>query len=241
MTHTGPEDKASAMAMITEAAVTYDKSSPAAVSLDAFEGATMTPLVFREQIRRVFSIKLSPPQLAALMSVFDKDQDGTVNCAEFLLQFCLQGSQERSRRLEARRDGERKRREKEAADLEARRAEAEERARMKVDYNYTSDEQAQGLAKLVEAATVYDATGPACLGLGAFQGDNMTPHMFREQLRKVFNIKLTPTELGAVMKRFDKDEDGTVDVVEFTKMFFKMGFEERTKRTKERRDAEAVR
>lgn len=40
------------MAMITEAAVTYDKSSPAAVSLDAFEGATMTPLVFREQIRR---------------------------------------------------------------------------------------------------------------------------------------------------------------------------------------------
>ena len=48
-------------------------------------------------------------------------------------------------------------------------------------------------------------------------------------------------ELGAVMNRFDKDEDGTVDVVEFTKMFFKMGFDERTKRTKERRDAEAVR
>ena len=48
-------------------------------------------------------------------------------------------------------------------------------------------------------------------------------------------------ELGAVMNQFDKDEDGTVDVVEFTKMFFKMGFEERTKRTKERRDAEAVR
>lgn len=40
---------------------------------------------------------------------------------------------------------------------------------IQVDYNYTEDEQAQGLAKLVEAATVYDATGPACLGLGAFQ------------------------------------------------------------------------
>lgn len=52
MTHTGPEDRASAMAMITEAAVTYDKTSPAAVSLDAFEGATMSPLVFREQLRR---------------------------------------------------------------------------------------------------------------------------------------------------------------------------------------------
>lgn len=49
---TGTEDQASAMAMVTEAAATYDKYSPAAVSLDAFEGATMTPLVFREQLRR---------------------------------------------------------------------------------------------------------------------------------------------------------------------------------------------
>lgn len=40
------------MALITEAAVAYDKTSPASFSLDAFEGATMTPLVFREQLRR---------------------------------------------------------------------------------------------------------------------------------------------------------------------------------------------
>lgn len=40
---------------------------------------------------------------------------------------------------------------------------------IQVDYNYTSDEQENGLAKLVEAAVAYDATGPACLGLGAFQ------------------------------------------------------------------------
>lgn len=49
---TGPDDNASAMAMITEAAVAYDKTSPASFSLDAFEGATMTPLVFKEQLRR---------------------------------------------------------------------------------------------------------------------------------------------------------------------------------------------
>lgn len=38
-----------------------------------------------------------------------------------------------------------------------------------VDYTYTSDDQERGLAKLVEAAVGYDATGPASLGLGAFQ------------------------------------------------------------------------
>lgn len=49
---TGPEDQASAMDMITEAAVAYDKTSPASFGLGAFEGATMTPLVFKEQLRR---------------------------------------------------------------------------------------------------------------------------------------------------------------------------------------------
>lgn len=43
------------------------------------------------------------------------------------------------------------------------------------------------------------------------------------------------------MHRFDKDGDGAVDVVEFTKAFFKLGFEERTRRTKERRTVAAVR
>lgn len=42
------------------------------------------------------------------------------------------------------------------------------------------------------------------------------------------------------MHRFDKDGDGTVDVVEFTKTFFKMGFDERARRTKEKREIEAV-
>lgn len=40
---------------------------------------------------RVFQIRLSSPQLAALMTVFDKDNDGTINCAEFLLRFFLVG------------------------------------------------------------------------------------------------------------------------------------------------------
>lgn len=42
---------------------------------------------------RVFNIKLSPPQLAAVMASFDKDNDGSVNCAEFLLKFFMIGFQ----------------------------------------------------------------------------------------------------------------------------------------------------
>lgn len=56
----GPEDRESALALITEAAVTYDKYSPVAVSLDAFDGATMPPMMFREQLRRCDDPTVNP-------------------------------------------------------------------------------------------------------------------------------------------------------------------------------------
>lgn len=44
------------MEILTGAAVAYNKYSPAAMSLDAFQGAAMSPLVFREQLRRCVKI-----------------------------------------------------------------------------------------------------------------------------------------------------------------------------------------
>lgn len=46
---------------------------------------------------------------------------------------------------------------------------------------------------------------------------------------QVFGLKLSPSELGAVMKEFDKDGDGTVNCAEFLLTFFRIGFEGRNK------------
>lgn len=70
----GPEDEASAMAMVTEAAVAYDKYSPAAVSLAAFEGATMSPLVFREQLRRCNPRQYGSPFDISILYVYSSIQ-----------------------------------------------------------------------------------------------------------------------------------------------------------------------
>jgi len=59
------------------------------MGLDAFEGESMLPHVFKEQLKRVFRIRLSPPELGAVMDVFDKDREGTVNSSEFLLQVLI--------------------------------------------------------------------------------------------------------------------------------------------------------
>jgi hypothetical protein len=54
----------------------YDKNHPSAMSLEAFEGAKMTAPVFKEQLKRVFHIKLTAAELAALMRHFDQYGDG---------------------------------------------------------------------------------------------------------------------------------------------------------------------
>eukprot|EP00953_Heterococcus_sp_UTEX-ZZ885_P003245 2271-Heterococcus_DN1.PRE.4 len=56
----------------------YDKNHPSAMSLEAFEGAKMTAPVFKEQLKRVFHIKLTAAELAALMRHFDQDGDGNI-------------------------------------------------------------------------------------------------------------------------------------------------------------------
>lgn len=48
---------------MTEAAVLYDRHHPSAVQLDAFDGAGMPPHIFKEQLRRVFNVKLKPKEL----------------------------------------------------------------------------------------------------------------------------------------------------------------------------------
>ena len=44
---------------------------PGAPSLEAFESLSMKPHVFKEQLLRAFTMKVSPEELGALMDYFD--------------------------------------------------------------------------------------------------------------------------------------------------------------------------
>ena len=60
-------------------------------------------------------------------------------------------------------------------------------------------------------------------------GTNMNPTQFREQLRRIFFIKLTDEELGAMICYFDKDGDKCVSSDEFVREFFLLGQKEKRK------------
>ena len=60
-------DKASAFDKIREAAFRYDRLMPGTVQLDAFDVASMAPLVFKDQLLRVFALQVCPKELGALV------------------------------------------------------------------------------------------------------------------------------------------------------------------------------
>jgi len=232
------KDKEQALKMVTKAAAEYDANHPAAMSLSAFDGASMTPAVFREMLRRTMNINLTNKELGALITVFDKDGDKTVDCAEFMVKFTTLGFNERDR---VRQENRRKKaeHEKRVAEEQAAKEKAKEDKREAyVNYNFTHDEFSSAMEKLKYAASTYDRNHPSAVSLDGFQGASLSPGIFREMLKRTFNIKLTPGELGAAVKFFDSDGDGTIDTAEFLKHFFKLQRVERSNVRRRRIQAE---
>jgi hypothetical protein len=78
----------------------------------------------------------------------------------------------------------------------------------------------------------------------------MLPHVFKDQLRRVFNIITTVEEVAALMAHFDKEETGLLNCRFFVAQFFKFGIDQRTrlrvsvldnKKEKEEKEIEVLR
>lgn len=226
-------DTDSALEKITKAAREYDPNHPSSMSLSAFDGASMTPAVFREMLKRVLGILLTDKELGALIKQFDKDGDNKINCPEFMVKFTSLGFKEKSKIrttqlvLQSEHD-------KKVAEEQLAIEKAKERKREAfVNWDFTNEEFNSALDQLKVAAGNYDRTHPSSVSLEGFAGASLSPGNFREMLKRTFGIKLSPGELGAAVKFFDSDGDGSVDSREFLKHFFKL---QRTERSTVRRN-----
>lgn len=197
------QDFQSAFQKLTEGATKYEKTGPGAVGLNAFEAVSLPPHVFKEQLKLAFNVNVTLPELWALVSYFDRDQTGSVNCKHFLTQFLRTGLEERIRIRESYRKEELQKREKDRLLEEQREAEKQKRAWAEVDFDFLEPDFDSMLNKFVDLCFNFDRRqlGPA--GLTAFEVDTLNPSEFREMLKRTFNLKLTGRELGAMVTYFD--------------------------------------
>jgi len=229
------DDFKSAKEKITEAA--WDFAKGHAVSLGGFDSKTIPPHVFKEQLRQVFKVIVTPAELGALLAHYDKTGSGLVNCAEFLLDVFRMGYEERCRRTELWRKIDNEKIDRMKNEQKQFEKKMEEKQTVKI-VSFTEEDSQRALAKLTEAATAYDRNSTTAVSLSEFEREYMPLHIFKEQLRRVFNIQFTPAELSALTAHFDKENSGRIVCLDFLIKFFRAGNEERARNNSKRLESQ---
>jgi len=232
------DDLKTAMEKVTEAAVKYDRHAPGAVQLDAFDCEYMEPVVFKEQLKRAFNMNLHPGELGALIKHLAKEGEEVINCAQFLVIFFRIGFTERASRMRAKFEEKRRINEEKVKKRKEDMDEQEHRNSLKCSLDFETKDKESAMLKLRTAARLYDKSAPGAMSMQSFEVASMAPHVFKEQLKRVLNLKTTPAELGALVSIFGNPSAGSTSQIsihckEFAKTFLALGFSERDKEAKE--------
>ena len=113
------------------------------------------------------------------------------------------GHAEREREIKEYREKQKRAEEVRAAKQKAKDDALAAKNASKLSYDYDEDSFQSALTKLTEAAWAYDKNTPGAPNLAAFEAKEMEPHVFADQLKRAFSMKLNPPELGALMTIFD--------------------------------------
>ncbi|CAN0063989.1 unnamed protein product, partial [Discosporangium mesarthrocarpum] len=118
------------------------------------------------------------------MHQFDNNDDGTVDVVEFTKTFFKMGFEERGRRTKERREADAAHLQQEREEERRREEDADKKNALKVDHSFAEKDMASVMEKFKLAAARYDKTHPSSMGLDAFYGAEMPPHVFKEQLKR---------------------------------------------------------
>ena len=220
-------DKRTAMEKLLEASAKYDKNAPGCVSLEAFDAKFLTPLQFREQLKRTFNVRVSDAELAALVKEFDPERAGNVQSQAFLISFLKMGAEERGRlhsvQLALQRQQNLDRKNEHARKM----AEAALKMSLRLENNYSPEDRESAFFKYTKAAKKYDRNHPGSMSLDGFEEAELDVVTFKEMIRRTFGLALEPPELAALVHFFDEGGKGKVPSKPFLRHFLKAGIEER--------------
>ena len=188
----------------------YERGSPSAVPLEPFEGIDMSPAVMQQTLFRLVGLRLSKKELGVLFKEFAQPGSNFVRSHEFLMRFVRAGIEQREIWRKAR---VAKLKEKEEAaqaeSLRRQQALALQNAAAAA-MNFSISDKQSAFNKLGKAYQGIRRLGGGVSELSVFENGIMDAATLRDSLRKVFNIYLTPKELGAVMTEYDSTKEGFI-------------------------------
>lgn len=193
------------------ASTKYDRYATGAVALDGFECESLDPGAFKDLLRRVFNITLNSGELGYVVKRYDMKNTGKVLCKPFLTDFLRMGQEMRYKEHVEQLERQRTMIEMAHENHQKKIAAVQNSESVRISSNFSDRHLKSALAKLTEAATRYDKVRG--VSLISFEPSNLSPLEFQKALKRTFNIKLTPQEMGATVDYFDKDGNKTVRIL----------------------------
>jgi len=227
-----PEERASMLEKIKEAAGKYDKNHPAAVSLSGFDAKYLSPGAFRLTLKRTFHIDLTDGELGALVKMFDRANNNTVCNHDFLVHFTRVGYQVRSEKRSKQIKKERSNQQKEQEDHEKKILAEWKRDNLQFDPEcYTPKDEKSAMMKLKREAERYHSEHVSAPDLSLFNGADMSIAEFREMVRRQMGVLFTYPELAALLPLIgSRSKPNMISTAEFMNKFKAMGWKERQRR-----------
>ena len=225
----GDEDTLSAMLKVREAAYMFDPRVN--ISLEAFQGPSMTAYEFKDVLRRVTRVDLTRKEVSALVEFFDGDGAGTVSGGDFVTSFFELRRDEQHKRLVVAQEKKEERKVTQAKIKEGKKIGIVEDSELLVEFGERDLDR--GLGKIRTAAANFN---PRSQSLAGFKADGaMGAAAFRREMRRALGVKLSKKELSAVISEWSScgREAGSLDSQDFIARFFKMrndGDEGRTRK-----------
>jgi Ca2+-binding EF-hand superfamily protein len=223
------DDEDSMLKKMKKAASKVNKLEPGAPPLHGFEPMYLKPKEALVAIRNAFRVPLTPKELGSLIRMFDFEKRGLLDTTTFMVQFSRWGIEYR----DAHRTMQIEKSRKAAQDLIDRHnnlmQSKDQQRESVIDMTFTDADKESALAKLRVAAKGYRKHSASSVPLDGFSSTTITPGMFREMVKRTFNVIFTGKELGVIVNMFDEDGVFEISCKAFLVFFTRMGIEERFK------------
>jgi Ca2+-binding EF-hand superfamily protein len=203
----------SAKEKLLVASTKYDRYATGAVALDGFECDSLDPGAFKDLIRRVFNLVLTSGELGYVVQKYDTKNTGRVTCKAFLTDFLRMGNEARYKAHVEQLERQRMLNQQAEEEHHKKIIAVQNSESIKISERYSDKHLQSALAKLTEASLNYDKVRG--VSLISFEPATLTPLEFKKALKRTFNLKLSPQEMGAAVDYFDKDGSKQVNTMVF--------------------------
>jgi hypothetical protein len=188
-------------------------------------------LYISEMVKLSFNLALDRFELAAVLKEFDETmhEKSLIPSADFLKFFFRKGFEARDKARAEQRRRQLAMNAKAAEDAAKVEASLNMNNNVSIDYNFDEADEASATEKVRIAAMKYDKAAPGSVSLDGFECNALGAGEFQNLVLRVFQLNLSPGELGYIVQKYDVKKIGAVYCKTFLNEFLGLGVSERHK------------